>query len=127
MPDEWQARRATPAILQVSISKHNAKTLATRVRGPVSSVHHCHPGLTEEKREENEFTKPVCVHECMRASMSVCLSQDLAKLGVKRLGHNARLLKAIKKLPEVPFARDVPVSQAHTQRSATFTPSAHVT
>ena len=34
VPDEWQARQATPAILQVSSSKHNAKKITTRVRGP---------------------------------------------------------------------------------------------
>ena len=31
VPDEWQARQATPAILQVSSSKHNAKKITTRV------------------------------------------------------------------------------------------------
>ena len=34
LPDEWQARQATPAILQVSSSKHNAKKITTRERGP---------------------------------------------------------------------------------------------
>ena len=34
VPDEWQARQATPAILQVSSSKHNSKKITTRVRGP---------------------------------------------------------------------------------------------
>ena len=34
VPDEWQARQATQAILQVSSSKHNAKKITTRVRGP---------------------------------------------------------------------------------------------
>ena len=29
VPDEWQARQATPAILQVSSSKHNAKKITT--------------------------------------------------------------------------------------------------
>ena len=33
VPDEWQARQATPAILQVSSSKHNAKKITTRIRG----------------------------------------------------------------------------------------------
>ena len=33
VPDEWQAQ-ATPAILQVSSSKHNPKKITTRVRGP---------------------------------------------------------------------------------------------
>ena len=30
-PDEWQARQATPAILQVNSSKHNAKKITTSV------------------------------------------------------------------------------------------------
>ena len=50
VPDEWQAQQAIPAILQVSISKHNAKKITTRVRGPfhqsITAI------LTEEKREE---------------------------------------------------------------------------
>ena len=48
VPDEWQAPQAIPAILQVSSSKHNAKKIATRVRGPfhqsITAI------LTEEKR-----------------------------------------------------------------------------
>ena len=55
VPDEWQAWQATPAILQVSSSKHNAKKITTRVRGPfhqsITAI------LTEEKREEKQFTK----------------------------------------------------------------------
>ena len=31
VPDEWQARQATPAILQVSSSKQNAKNITTSV------------------------------------------------------------------------------------------------
>ena len=58
VPDERQARQATPAILQVSSSKHNAKKI-TRVRGPfhqsITAI------LTEEKREEKQFTKPTHV------------------------------------------------------------------
>ena len=58
VPDEWQARQATPAILQVSSSKHNAKKI-TRERGPfhqsIIAI------LTEEKREEKQFTKPTHV------------------------------------------------------------------
>ena len=38
MPEEWQARQAILAILQVSSSKHNAKEITTRVRGP---FHQC--------------------------------------------------------------------------------------
>ena len=53
VPDKWQARQATPAILQVSSSKHNAKKITTRERGPfhqsVTAI------LTEEKREEKKF------------------------------------------------------------------------
>ena len=59
VPDEWQARQATPAILQVSSSKHNAKKITTRVRGPfhqsITAI------LTEEKREEKQSTKPTHV------------------------------------------------------------------
>ena len=44
---------------QVSSSKHNAKKIATRVRGPfhqsITAI------LTEEKREEKQFTKPTHV------------------------------------------------------------------
>ena len=74
MPDEWQARQATPAILQVSSSKHNVKKITTRVRGlfhqSITAI------LTEEKREEKQFTKPthvaVCVCACVRACVCVC-------------------------------------------------------
>ena len=76
MPDEWQARQATSAILQVSSSKHNANKNTTRERGP---FHQSNTAiLTEEKREEKQFTKPthvqstcfgprsnVCVHVCV--------------------------------------------------------------
>ena len=59
VPDEWQARQATPAILQVSSSKHNAKKITTRERGlfhqSITAI------LTEEKREEKQFTKPTHV------------------------------------------------------------------
>ena len=34
VPDELQARQATPAILQVSSRKHNARKVTTRVKGP---------------------------------------------------------------------------------------------
>ena len=34
VPDEWQARQAIPAILQVTSSKHNEKKITTRVRHP---------------------------------------------------------------------------------------------
>ena len=59
VPDEWQTRQATQAILQVSSRKHNAKKITTRVRGPfhqsITAI------LTEEKREEKQFTKPTHV------------------------------------------------------------------
>ena len=59
VPDEWQARQAKPAILQVSSSRHNAKKITTRERGPfhqsITAI------LTEEKREEKQFTKPTHV------------------------------------------------------------------
>ena len=81
VPDEWQARQAAQAILQVSSSKHNAKKITTRVRGPfhqsITAI------LTEEKREEKQFTKPthvavylfrdlVCVHgyQCVEEAFS---------------------------------------------------------
>ena len=38
VPDEWQARQATPAILQVSSSKQNAKNITTSVCVCVPSV-----------------------------------------------------------------------------------------
>ena len=50
VPDEWQARQAIPAILQVGSSKHNAKKITTRVRGPFHQS--ISVNLTEEKREE---------------------------------------------------------------------------
>ena len=50
---------ATPAILQVSSSKHNTKKITKRIRGPlhqsITAI------LTEEKREEKQFTKPTHV------------------------------------------------------------------
>ena len=77
VPDEWQARQATPAILQVGSSKHNAKII-TRVRGPfhqsITAI------LTEEKREEKQFTKPthVAVYlfrdlDCVCVCVCVCV------------------------------------------------------
>ena len=79
VPDEWQARQATPAILQVSSSKHNAKKIATGVRGPfhqsITAI------LTEEKREEKQFTKPTHVAVYLFRDLDqdrsrlVCLSQ----------------------------------------------------
>ena len=44
MPEQWQARQATPAMLQVSSSKHNAKNIT-----------------------------PVCVRACVRACVSACV------------------------------------------------------
>ena len=53
VPDEWQARQTIPGILQVSSSKHNAKKITTRVRGPF------HQSITAI--EEKQFTKPTHV------------------------------------------------------------------
>ena len=68
VPDEWQARQATQAILQVSSSKHNAKKITTRVRGPfhqsITAI------LTEEKTERREC---VCVCVCVCARACVCV------------------------------------------------------
>ena len=79
VPDEWQTRQATPVILQVSSSKHNAKKITTRIRGPfhqsITAI------LTEEKRKEKQFTKPTHVavylfwdldRVCVRARVWVC-------------------------------------------------------
>ena len=53
VPDEWQARQAIPAILQVSSSKHNAKKITTRVRGPfhqsITAI------LTEEEKRRSSL------------------------------------------------------------------------
>ena len=51
VPDEWQARQATPAILQVSSSKHNAKKITTRVRGP---FHQSITAILTEERKRRE-------------------------------------------------------------------------
>ena len=51
VPDEWQARQAIPAILQVSSSKHNANKNTTRGRGlfhqPITVL-----SSSQEKKEE---------------------------------------------------------------------------
>ena len=69
MPDELQARQATPEIFQVSSSKYNAKKITTRERGPfhqsITAI------LTEEKREEKQFTV-VCVRECVKDMCRGC-------------------------------------------------------
>ena len=53
VPNEWQARQATPAILQVSSSKHNANKITTRIRGPfhqsITTI------LTEEKEKRSSL------------------------------------------------------------------------
>ena len=44
VPEEWQALQVTPAILQASSSKHNAKkNQYNKGERPISSVDHCHP------------------------------------------------------------------------------------
>ena len=53
VPDEWQARQATPAILQVSSSKHNAKKITTK-----ESVCVC---------------VCACVRACVRVRACVCV------------------------------------------------------
>ena len=59
VPGEWQARQAIPAILQVSSSKHNAKNITTRVRGPfhqlITSI------ITEKKKRREAVYKPTYV------------------------------------------------------------------
>ena len=59
VPDEWQARQAIPAILQVSSSKHNAKKVTARVRGPFHQS--INAILAEAKREKKQFIKPTHV------------------------------------------------------------------
>ena len=51
VPDERQARQAIPAILQVSSSKHNAKKITTRVRGPFHQLIAAILNCNEERRE----------------------------------------------------------------------------
>ena len=65
VPDEWQARQATQAILQVSSSKHNAKKITTRVRGRFIS--RSLPSLQKKKEKKKQFTKPthVAVYLCV--------------------------------------------------------------
>ena len=83
VPDEWQARQATQAILQVSSSKHNAKKITTRVRGPfhqsITAI------ITEEKREEKQFTKPTHV--------AVYLFRDLDRDRSRLSGNTKRAFK----------------------------------
>ena len=81
MPDEWQARQATPAILQVSSSKHNAKKITTRVRGPfhqsITAI------LTEGKEKRSSLLNlhmlqstcfGTCVCVCVWVGMGVCMA-----------------------------------------------------
>ena len=67
MPDKWQARQATPVILQISSSKHNAKKITTRVRDPfhqsITAI------LTEEKREEKK-TRVLVLRESEKINMA---------------------------------------------------------
>ena len=64
VPDEWQARQAIPAILEVSSSKHYAKKITTRVRGPF------HQSIIAILTEEC-----VCVGGggCVRVCVCVCV------------------------------------------------------
>ena len=87
VPDEWQARQATQAILQVSSSKHNAKKITTRVRGPfhqsITAI------LTEEKREEKQFTKPTHVAVYLFRDL-VCVCVMSRKQGCEALTEESR-------------------------------------
>ena len=65
VPDEWQARQATQAILHVSSSKHNAKKITTRVRGPFHQSIVC-----------------VCVRACARVCVCVCVCVCACACGV---------------------------------------------
>ena len=56
-----------------------------------------------------------CFFVCTNFSLQsendkISTADELKKLGVTKPGHIARLTKAINMLPDVPFARDVPVS-----------------
>ena len=72
MPDEWQARQAMLAILQVSSSKHNANKNTTRGRGPfhqsITVI------LTGEKREAVTNPTHVAVY------LFLDLDQDRSRL-----------------------------------------------
>ena len=52
VPDEWQARQAIPAILQVSSSKHNTNNNTTRGRGP---FHQSTLSSLQEKKEKQLY------------------------------------------------------------------------
>ena len=82
VPDEWQARQATPAILQVSSSMHNAKKITTRERGPfhqsITAI------LTEEKREEKQLLNLhmlLCVCLCVEGGDCVHEQQEETRTG----------------------------------------------
>ena len=77
-----------PAILQVSSSEHNAKKITARERGPfhqsITVI------LTEEKREEKQFTKPTHVavylfrDECVFVSVyTVCMCSPTEAISCK--------------------------------------------
>ena len=76
VPDEWQARQVTPAILQVSSSKHNAEKITTIVRGPfpqkITTI------LKEEEREEEQFTK--LTHVVVYLFLDLGLDRDRSRL-----------------------------------------------
>ena len=73
---EWQARQATPAILQVSSSKHNANKNTTRVRGPF------HQSITAFLTEEKE--KQLLILHMLHAQ-STCFGIQI-ETGVTDLG-----------------------------------------
>ena len=70
MPDEWQARQATPAILQGSSSKHSAKKITTRERGlcvcvcPSVCVYVCFCRSTHV-RASKSASFCMCVRKCV--------------------------------------------------------------
>ena len=73
VPDEWQARQAISAILQVSSSKHNAKKNTTRVRGPfhqaITAI------LAEEKKRSSLLNLHITEVGCATLSVKVLETQ----------------------------------------------------
>ena len=83
VPDERQARQATPAMLQVSSNKHNAK----KITPPASwtTYHHRIADITSrnyhpvQRGSAKISTLPcVCVCACVCVCVSVCLSVCLS-------------------------------------------------
>ena len=96
MPDEWQARQATPAILQVSSSKHNAKKITTRERGPFYQSITC-------------VCLCVCVSEeklfyCDTNRYEVCFCRQVPTRLLSERHANLALLSLDKQQPSKPIA-----------------------